>query len=423
MSENRMEIEGTCRVCGQGGLLMVLSLGDQPHTDSLLNAADLDRREPHYPLDLAFCPNCTTAQIPYTVPKEEMFSEYLYVSGTTVSLRRHFAETSERLAETLGLEAGDLVVDIGSNDGTWLACHQPRGLRTLGVECAGNLVKLARANGVNTMHAYFNEESVARVIAEHGHPHLVTASGVFFHLEELHSATAGVATLCEKGGTFCVQVIYLGEILRLTQFDNIYHEHLTYWSATSITRLFEQHNLEINQVRRLPIHGGSLEMLVSRTGCHPVDPAVAELLEEERRLEFHELQTYLDFAKRVWSIGERLMAILQDYKDRGKVVHAFGAPAKGGTLLNSFKIGTDLVPIAVEKNQLKVGKLIPGVRLPILDEDLAPVPDAYLVLPWNFLKEFLHIKKDFIMAGGEFIVPIPEPHVITRDNYSEYSDG
>jgi hypothetical protein len=402
-----------CRVCGARTVEEVLDLGDQPHCNSLLSEDDLRRTEPSYPLRLGFCTTCTTSQIDYTVPKETMFSEYLYVSGTTSSLRAHFRASAERLIAALDLRAGDLVVDIGSNDGTWLSQFQDLGLHGLGVEPARNIAAAAERGGVRTLNRFFDRSVAAEIRADHGAPKLVTAAGVFFHLEELHSATAGVAALCEGGASFCVQAVYLGGMVEHNAFDQIYHEHLTYWTLTSFERLLEQYGLEVNSVQVVPIHGGSLEMLVSSRGSRPVDPPVNVLRERERTDGLTEIDTYHAFGERVWQIRDSLLALLGERDSRGDVVYAFGAPAKGATLLNSFGITTDLVRAAVERNPLKIGKYIPGARIPIMQEGSIPDPDAYLMLPWNFLDEFVARRAPYLEAGGEFIVPIPEPHVIT----------
>jgi 2-polyprenyl-3-methyl-5-hydroxy-6-metoxy-1,4-benzoquinol methylase len=411
-----------CRVCRSERLEQFLDLGDQPHCDSLLRPEDLAHREPYYPLQVCFCHECTAVQINYTVPKETMFGEYLYVSGTTQTLRTHFQNSTDRLVARLSLKPNDLVVDIGSNDGTWLAYYKQHGLRTLGVDGARNLAEMANQRGIETWARFFNVEVAREIIATRGRAQLVTAAGVFFHLEELHSVTAGIAELIRDGGVFCVQAISLTAMLRHTQFDQVYHEHLTYWTAKSLERLFSQYGLEIFCAEMLPIHGGSMELLVAPKGARPIDASVQKMRAEEEQLGCHQIETYCNFAKRVREIEAELMTILRDYAAKGKTVQAFGAPAKGATLLNSFHITTDLVQCAVEVNRLKMGKYIPGARIPIVDETKTAPPDAYLILAWNFLSEFLPKKRDYIMAGGEFIVPIPTPVVINRHNYARYAD-
>jgi hypothetical protein len=404
-------LETTCRVCGSPSVVAVLDLGDQPHCNSLLRPGDLDRQEPRYPLRFGVCEQCTTAQIDYTVPKETMFGDYLYVSGTTKALRAHFRASAARLRDRLMLEPGDLVVDIGSNDGTWLQEFRALGLTGLGVEPATNLAATAEENGVRTLNRFFDAAAADAILAV-GVPRLVTAAGVFFHLEELHSATAGVAKLCEQGAVFCVQAIYLGGMLRNTAFDQIYHEHLTYWRLGSLERLLSQYGLETFSVRLQPIHGGTLEFLVGVKGAREIESSVTELREQEERQGLGELATYRAFAERVWELRTQLRECIEGYVSAGKTVYAFGAPAKGATLLNSFGLGTELLPLAVERNPLKVGLVIPGVRIPIVEEGTVPDPDAYLMLPWNFLDEFVERKKGYLEGGGAFIVPIPSVRVV-----------
>jgi hypothetical protein len=210
-------------------------------------------------------------------------------------------------------------------------------------------------------------------------------------------------------------------MLRQNQFDQVYHEHLTYWTLESLDRLFAAHGLEIFHADSLSIHGGSIELLVATKGTHPIDDSVTKMRAEEKALGCDKIETYFKFAERVREIEREVMAMLRDYAAKGKKVYAFGAPAKGGTFLNSFHITPELVQCAVEVNQLKVGKYIPGARIPIVDEAKTGTPDAYLLLAWNFLKEFLPKKRDYIMAGGEFIVPIPKPVVINRSNYDQFA--
>ena len=409
-----------CRVCDGTHIEVVLDLGEQPHCNTLIPAESLDEPEPVYPLRLGFCHDCTTVQIDHTVPKETMFSEYPYVSGTTETLRAHFGKSAERLTGLLGLKSGDLVVDIGSNDGTWLKAFQRRGLDVLGVEPAKNVAELAKAAGVPTKNRFFNTALAREILAEGMTPKLVTAAGVFFHLEELHSASEGVALFCKHGATFCVQAIYLGCMIDQTSFDNIYHEHLTYWTLTSIQRLFDRHGLEVIRAALHPIHGGTMELLVAAKGTQTIDPSVEEFQIREIERGYTNVETYRSFAKRVWAIKERLLEILQSYAKEGKTIYAFGAPAKGATLLNSFDIDSRLIKFATERAPLKIGKRMPGSHIPIVDEQNVATPDAYLILPWNFLGEFLKRNESYILNGGAYIVPIPFPYVIDKSNLSDH---
>ena len=385
-----------CRICGERSVEEFLDLGDQPHCNRLIPRNLSDRREPRFPLRAGFCHHCSLVQIDHTIPKENMFSDYPYVSGTTKTLVEHFRQTARRLVETYGLGPSNLVVDIGSNDGTWLKQYRDFGLHALGVEPAANVAALAREAGVETLVRFFNKETADVILEKYGPARLITAAGVFFHLEELHSVVEGVGALLAKDGVFCVQAIYLGGMIENTAFDQIYHEHLCYYTLKSLEALFAMHGLEVFDVRLTPIHGGSLEAHVGHKGAHPLAARVAEFRESERAHRYGEFATYVEFAAQVRRLQSDLLALLRDFSATGKRVFAYGAPAKGATLLNSFGIDATLVQCAVERSPLKFGYLIPGARIPIVDEATADRPDAYLLLAWNFIDEILEKERAYL---------------------------
>jgi 2-polyprenyl-3-methyl-5-hydroxy-6-metoxy-1,4-benzoquinol methylase len=354
-------------------------------------------------------------QIDHTIAKESMFSDYPYVSGTTKTLVAHFKETSERVAEAYGIAAAELVVDIGSNDGTWLKQYAPLGCRLLGVEAAANVAEIAQAAGIPTWNRFFDETCARDILAQHGPAKIITAAGVFFHLEELHSVVRGIAALLADDGVFVVQAIYLGGMIENTAFDQIYHEHLCYYTLRSLSALLEQYGLEVFAAGLVAIHGGTIEAHVARKGSRAIGESVRRLQHSEAMSGLGEIGTYRRFATAVLALRNQLLELLRGYRMRGKSVWAYGAPAKGATLLNSFGIGADLVQRAVEKNPMKIGLAIPGVRIPIEAEGGQP-PDAYLMLAWNFIDEFLEKEAKYLDAGGVFIVPIPQVREITRDS-------
>ena len=405
----------SCRICSSSDVEIFLDLGDQPHCNRLIPASKLDEQEPKYPLRVGFCHDCTLVQIDYTIPKEDMFSDYPYVSGTTRTLVQHFKDSASRLVATYGFGPDDLVVDIGSNDGTWLAAYQPFGVRVLGVEAARNVAKLANERGVLTLNRFFNEETAKLILEDKGPARLITAAGVFFHLEELHSVVRGIARLLADDGVLVVQAIYLGEMVENLAFDQIYHEHLCYYTLRSLEFLVSMHGLSVFDVRMVPIHGGSIEVHFARSGSRDVEPSVAACRAEEDAKGYGKFETYRRFADRVWSARDELLSLLSSFQREGKTVYAYGAPAKGATLLNSFGIGTRLVSKAVEKNPMKVNFWIPGARIPIVAEG-GERPDAYLVLAWNFLDEFLEKEAEYLRSGGAFIVPVPKVSTITAQD-------
>lgn len=408
-----------CRVCGGRNVEAFLDLGDQPHCNRLIPKAAADRSEPYFPLRVGFCRDCSLVQIDHTIPKESMFSDYPYVSGTTKTLVEHFRQTAARLVDTYKLGPDDLVVDIGSNDGTWLKQYRDFGLRAVGVEPAANVAALARDAGIETLVRFFNEETADIIRRDHGAASLITAAGVFFHLEELHSVVEGVRKLLKEDGVFCVQAIYLGGMLDNTAFDQIYHEHLCYYTLKSLEALFARHGLEVFDVRLTPIHGGSLEAHIGHKGAHPVAPGVGEFRKAELARGYGEFDTYVAFAEHVRHLQADLLRLLREFAAAGKSVYAYGAPAKGATLLNSFGIKPELVELAVERSPLKFGYMIPGARIPIVDEATAARPDAYLLLAWNFIDEIMEKERAYLEAGGAFIVPVPQLRVMTKADLKE----
>lgn len=400
-----------CRCCGGRRVELVIDLGDQPHCNRLVHPDLPAGTEPAYPLRLGFCRDCTMVQIDHTIPKESMFTEYPYVSGTTKTLPEHFHQTAARIEAAYGLGPRDLVVDIGSNDGTWLRQYAPFGCRVLGVEAAANVARIAHDAGVPTWNRFFNEDCARDILQEHGRAKVITAAGVFFHLEELHSVVRGIEALLADDGVFVVQAIYLGGMVENTAFDQIYHEHLCYYTLRSLSALLARHGLEVFDASLVPIHGGSIEAHVARKGVRRVRESVHRLQAAEAAKGFGSIDTYRRFAGNVLSLRNRLLTLLAEYREAGRSVWAYGAPAKGATLLNSFGIGPQLVQKAVEKNPMKIGLAIPGARIPIEDE-AGQRPDAYLVLAWNFIDEFVRKERDWLSSGGQFIVPIPEVKVI-----------
>lgn len=405
-----------CRGCGSRNVELFLDLGEQPHCNRLVPPSAIDRQDPVFPLRTGFCHDCTMVQIDHTIPKEDMFSDYPYVSGTTKTLVEHFRQTSKRLVETYGLGEGDLVVDIGSNDGTWLKQYGHFGVQTLGVEAAANVGKLAQEAGVDTMLRFFNEETAEEILRTYGQAKLITAAGVFFHLEELHSVVRGIKNLLHPEGVFCVQAIYLGGMIENVAFDQIYHEHLCYYTLKSLSELLRRHHLEAFDARLLPIHGGTIELHSGHPGTRLITEDLQLLAADEMSKGYGEFSTYVAFAERVHSLQSDLLSVLEQYKAAGETVYAYGAPAKGATLLNSFGIDSRLVQCAAEKSPLKFDFYIPGARIPIKNEAMLPRPDAYLMLAWNFLSEFLVKERAYLESGGKFIVPIPEMKVIGIDD-------
>lgn len=393
-----------CRSCSAETVRLVLDLGSQPNANRLIKADAPP--EPTYPLRLGYCETCTLLQIDHTIPRDDMFRNYVYVSGTTTTLATHFAETTNRLVGTYKVRQHDLVVDIGSNDGTWLETW--RGQATgVGVEPSFNVSEMAMARGIYTVNRYFDADTAAMIKRVHGPAKIITSAGSFFHMEDLHGACEGVRDLLADDGVFVCQAISGEDMIHGNAFDQVLHEHLCYYTTKSFGPLMARHGLELFESHHHSIHGGTWEYHVRRDQGLSGGAFVHTSYED-----------CAAFADRIAVLQDDLLSILHDYKRQGKTVWAYGAPGKGGTLLNSFGIGPDLVSCATEANPLKYGLCIPGCRIPIVPETTEK-PDAFLVLAWNFLSEFIDKEVNWLSRGGEFIVPVPRVRIIgSKDQLS-----
>lgn len=393
-----------CRVCGSTELAAVLALGEQPWANHFLTPEQVGK-EPKYPLTVCHCARCKTAQLDFTVKKEIMFGEHTYRSGVTRSLREHFLETAKGVdARFFSGAAKKSVLDIGSNDGAQLLQYKSLGWETLGVESAKGIAAIAESAGVPTLNAYFNEQT-ARGLGRRFD--VVSASGVFFHLEELHSAAEGVRLALAEDGVFVVQFLYMKRIVENLAFDQIYHEHLLYYNLRTIEALLERHGLGLFDAYLSPIHGGSIVGLAGHRARRPVSQRLLAMRAEEDRAGANERAYYEAFAGRV--SGKRLeeRAYLREQSEAGRVIWGLGAPVKGNTLLNYLGVGPETIPVLVEKNELRRGLYAPGSHIPVkLESELQGRPDVYYVLAWNFKDEILANHKAQLEAGVEFHFPV-----------------
>lgn len=404
-----------CRSCGSAALSPVVSLGETPLANALLTAEALARPEPRFPLSLSFCADCSLVQIVETVPPEVLFSDYPYFSSFSDTMVRSAGALARRLIESRGLGADSLVLEVASNDGYLLRHYLDAGVPVLGVEPAANVAAAALAKGVPTRSVFFGRETAAALAAEGITADVIHANNVLAHVPDLNGVVGGMALALKPGGLVVIEAPYLRDMIEKVEFDTIYHEHLCYFSASALKPLFARHGLTLVDVERLAIHGGSLRLFFAKTaaGATP-SAAVDALLAEEAALGMLARDYYDDFARRIERLRGALTNMLQDLKDGGARLAAYGASAKGSTLLNVFGVGADLLDFVADRSTVKQGRYTPGSHLPIVapEELLVRRPDYVLLLSWNFAEEILAQQAAYRAAGGRFIIPVPEPKIV-----------
>lgn len=407
-----------CRLCGSADLEQVLSLIPTPPANAFVRREALGRTQKAYPLDVFMCRNCGHVQLLDVVSPDELFRDYVYVSGTSPVFVRHFEEYAAACIDMLGLAAGDLVVDIGSNDGTLLRFFQAEGVRVLGVDPARDIARRATEAGVETWDEFFGLDLARRIKAEKGQARLVTANNVFAHLDPMREFVQGVAETLTPDGAFVFEVSYLVDVYEKTLFDTIYHEHLAYHTVLPLKRFFAANGMELKRARRAATHGGSLRGVATLAGRGvEADGSVDELIDLERSLGLHDTAALKAFGRQIDEVKAELTGLLERLAAQGKRIAGYGAPAKATTLMHHFGLRADLLDYIVDDSPLKQGLYTPGLHVPVVSSSRLETepPDYLLVLAWNFAPSIIQKNTTFAEAGGRFIVPLPSVEVLPHE--------
>jgi SAM-dependent methyltransferase len=404
-----------CQICGAQDLRSALFLGFLPPVNSMRALDAPADSEPWHPAELLVCPSCHLAQLGYVVEPAVLFPpEYPYTSGSTRVLRENFAELHREVDELVGLTSDDLVVDVGSNDGTLLAAFRDDGHRVLGIEPT-RTAEIARDRGIETMSAFFDAGAASEAVSQHGTARVVTAANVFAHIPDIHAVVEAIASMLAPNGVFVSESGYFRDLVETLQYETIYHEHLRYYSLTSLSALLEMHGFRVVHAKRIPTHGGSIRVYATRDPELAVQPSVAELLEEEVSAGLTD-ESWVDaFRERVTQSKLDLYRLLAEIKGSGGRIYGIGAPSRASTLVNYVGLDDGIVNYVLEiAGSMKVGKYLPGTAIPVVEESklFEDQPEFALLLSWHIGGE---LKANLREKGfaGRFIVPLPEPRIET----------
>ena len=402
-----------CQICGSGKLDSVLSLGYMPPVNQMVPIGAVPHQQPWFPTNLLHCRECDLVQLGLAVDPVIIFPpEYPYTSGTTKLLRDNFADLQRESAELLGLTAQDLVVDIGSNDGTLLSNFKNAGYRVLGIEPT-DVGKIANTRGIPTIQRYFGPDVAREVAREHGYATVVTAANCFAHIEDVHGIVDGIVAMLKDDGVFISESHYLIPLLDTLQYDTVYHEHLRYYSLASLKRLLEMHELEVFHARPIPSHGGSIRVYAARCGTHTVQASAERMLAAEPRGPAMS-ERLTQFRRDVVLSKLRLMAMLREIKENGARIAGISAPSRASTMINYVGLDEGIIDYVCEiAGSLKIGKCLPGTGIPVVDEAklFEDQPDCAVIFSWHIADE-LAPKLRAKGFRGELITPLPVPRKV-----------
>ncbi len=411
----RMIPHTICRMCHKAQMTPVFSLGLAPLANAFLARKQLDEPEYFYPLDLYLCEHCGLLQLGYVISPEVLFGNYVYVSSTSAVFQKHFADYAADSIKRFSLTSKDLIIDIGSNDGVLLKPFKALGIKVLGIEPAEKIADVARIDGIYTESEFITTQLATRIVDTHGKASVITANNVFAHIDNLDEVVRSVKILLRDDGVFIIEAPYLIDFLKKTYFDLVYHEHLSYLALTPLVAFFKRFDMEVFDVIKTDAHGGSIRVFIKKTqGLKNSKKSVPSFVANEKKMKLAAPETWHAYEKKILKNKADVIKLLVTLKLKGKHIAAYGAPAKGNTLLTYFGIGKEFLDFVVDDSPWKQGLFTRGTHIPVVSSKILyqKKPDYLLILAWNFAPSIMNMHKKYHTEGGRFIIPVPQPRIV-----------
>ena len=404
-----------CRLCSSKSFYSVLKLESTPPANNFVREEDLNKEQKKFPLELYFCQDCSHLQLPYVVNPNFLFDDYVYVSGTSPVFIKHFGDYANSLIHNYTPSRNNIIIDIGSNDGTFLKFFKDKGYEVLGIDPAIEISKKANEKGIKTINSFFDHKLAKQLNLNYPKASIISANNVFAHADDLAEILKGVREILSNDGIFVFEVSYLLDVFEKNLFDTIYHEHLSYHSVKPLEKFFKNNNMQLIDVQRISTHGGSIRGIAQlKEGVRKVGSSVGEIISMEEEKQIDKISTFRDFAENINKLKEELTTTLLNLKKKNKKIAGFGAPAKATTLMYQFDLNKNIIDFIIDDNPLKQNTFTPGLHVPVLSSDALEYqkPDYLLILAWNFADSIIEKNKDYLNSGGHFIIPLPEIKII-----------
>ncbi len=404
-----------CRVCGNTDLRKYLDLGMMPLANNLAADARAATEMDRYPLQVLFCANCSLSQTSVIVNPQKLFAEYNYRSSINKGYVRHCRDMARAIGQKLELKSSDLVIDIAGNDGSLLNEFKDElGVGVVSVDPAENIAAIAESRGITTINDFWSKDVAQRILDVHGQPKLITATNVFAHVDDIRGFLSAAKHCLHEEGALVLEFPYVVDFIEKHEFDTVYFEHLSYVGVRPVAMLAAIEGMEVFEIEKQDIHGGTVRVFIAKKGSHDIEPSVDQFVSAEAKGGYHEFHRYESWSEEVDELNEEFTYQLQQLKEQGASIAAFGASAKGNTLLNACRLNTSTIDYIVDDTPEKIGKYSPGTGIPIVDRSpLAEDPPDYLViLAWNFAAEIIESAADFRRSGGKFIIPVPKFEIV-----------